>query len=138
MIFCKVIWNTCIIFQIEPKGGLDLDGIKQDNIVLTLTIPFACSSNRNCPLFVKTFIPRTEELPCEITTLKISREHCGVGFPKVNGGNCIQSQNISIQAVVGLNRNAFEQDFAVILQVENKYHPFLHGTTLDPIRVGRS
>jgi len=124
-----------ILFQVEPKGSLDLDGTKQGNITLTLTIPFACPSSKSCPLFVRTYIPRTNNLPCEITTLKTSRENCGVEFPNIKDSRFIQTKHLSIQAVVGLNRNAFDQDFAIFLQVVNKYHPFLHNNILHPIRV---
>ena len=122
------------MFQVEPKNGLILDGTDQGTITLTLTLPFACGHNLNCPLLVAASIPYSAEMPCEVTTIKAGDAKCGASFT-IPIGSYIQTQNISVQAVVGNNFNAFAQDFAIHLRVHNPFHPFMHDYALAPIRV---
>jgi len=129
---CDSFLFICVrsFFQVSPKGNIDIYGTERVNLVLKLTVPFACRGGEPCPLYAVSHIPGTQNPPCQITTIKFPK--CGAEFRHDEDE---QYQNISIQAVVGDNFNALDQDFAIFLQLFNPYHPFMHGNRLDTIRV---
>jgi len=124
------------ILQVWPKGGMDIQGAGEGVISLTLTVPFACRFEANCPLYVQMYIPgRTDD--CTVSTLKSVEKTniaCGTEFTKDDVG---QHKNITLKAELGDNFNSIflNQEFAVFLQISANAHTFIHGDLLDPVRV---
>jgi len=126
---------SVLYFQINT-ANLDLHGVVQTNISLSLTIPFACATGGPCTMFVIANIPNSDT-PCELTSIMVPQyANCGAQFAPEDVADTRRHKNITIQAVdSSSNYNNVRQEFYVFLQVWTSNHPFIHGNILDPIIV---